>query len=161
MWGLQVWVAHSLPQPKASLCCLMVITSCSGRPQQAVYCDPVLAENKEEFKRGWMRGVHLCCHFCLVAFNILPLISVSLIIMYLDVFLLGFTLTGTLCFLDLVDYFLSHVGEVFSYSLFKYFLIVLSLSSPSGIPIMQMLVHLMLSQKSLRLSSFLFILFFF
>ena len=64
----------------------------------------------------------MCCHFSLVAFNILPLIFVSLIIMCLDVFLLGFTLTGTLCFLDLVDYFLSHVGEVFSYYLFKYFL---------------------------------------
>ena len=34
------------------------------------------------------------------------------------------------------------------------------LYSPSGIPIMQMLVHLMLSQRSLKLSSFLFIPFF-
>ena len=36
-----------------------------------------------------------------------------------------------------------------------------SLSSPSGTPIMQMLVCLMLSHRSLRLSSFLFILFFY
>ena len=27
-----------------------------------------------------------------------------------------------LCFLDLANYFLSHVGDVFSYYLFKYFL---------------------------------------
>ena len=29
---------------------------------------------------------------------------------------------ASLCFLNLVDYFLSHVKEVFSYNLFKYFL---------------------------------------
>ena len=28
----------------------------------------------------------------------------------------------SLCFLDLIEYFLSHVGEVFDYILFKYFL---------------------------------------
>ena len=66
----------------------------------------------------------------------------------------------SLWFLDLVDYFLSHVWEFFRSYLFKYFLkSFLSLSSPSGTPIMQMLVHLVLSQRSLRLSSFLFILF--
>ena len=32
--------------------------------------------------------------------------------MCLSVFLLGFILPGTPCFLDLVDYFFSHVGEV-------------------------------------------------
>ena len=64
------------------------------------------------------------CLFSLVAFNILSLslIFVSLITMYLGVFLLGFILPGILCFLDLVDYFISHVQEVFSYYLFKYFL---------------------------------------
>ena len=36
----------------------------------------------------------------------------------------------SLLFLDLVDYFLSPVMEVFSYCLFKYFLGSLSLSSP-------------------------------
>ena len=46
---------------------------------------------------------------------------VSLITMYL-VFLLRFILLGTLCFLNLVDYFLSHVREFFSNFLFKYFL---------------------------------------
>ena len=59
----------------------------------------------------------------------------------------------SLCFLDLVDYFLSHVWEVFRYSLFKYFLRSF-LSSPSGTPIMQVLVCLMLFQRPLRLSSF-------
>ena len=59
----------------------------------------------------------------------------------------------SLCFLDLVDYFLSHVWEVFRYYLFKYFLRSF-LSSLSGTRIMQMLVCLMLSQMSLRLSSF-------
>ena len=63
-----------------------------------------------------------------------------------------------LCFLDLDDNFLSHVQEVFSFLFFKYFLRAF-LSSPSGTPIMQMLVCLMLSQRSLRLSAFLFILF--
>ena len=42
---------------------------------------------------------------------------VSLIIMCLAVFLLGFILLGTLYFLDLCDYFLFHVREVFSYYL--------------------------------------------
>ena len=53
----------------------------------------------------------------LVAFNILSLslIFVSLFTVCLIVFLLGFILPGTLCFLDLVDYFLSHVRELFSY----------------------------------------------
>ena len=62
-----------------------------------------------------------------------------------------------LCFLDLVDFFLSCVKEVFSCYLFKYFLrSFLSLSSPSGTPMMQMLVCLMSSQRFLRLSSFFF-----
>ena len=63
----------------------------------------------------------------------------------------------SLCFLDLVDCFLSHVQEVFGYYLFKYFLRSF-VSSPSGTPIMRMLVHIM-SQRSLMLSLFLFILF--
>ena len=108
-----------------------------------------------------MRGtLYVICHFSLVAFNVLSLslIFVSLIALCLGVFLLGFILPGTMHFLDLVDYFLFHVREVFSYYFFKYFLGSF-LSSPSGTPIMWMLAHLMLSQRSLRLSSFLFILF--
>ena len=70
--------------------------------------------------------VPLCaiCHFSLVVFNILPLSSifVSLITMCLVVFLRGFILPGTLHFLDLVDYFLFRLRQVFSYYLFKHFL---------------------------------------
>jgi len=74
--------------------------------------------------------------------------------MCLGVFLLEFILPRTLRFVNLADYFLSHVWKVFSYYCFKYFLrSFLSLSSPSGTPIKQMLVHLMLSQRSFRLSS--------
>ena len=94
--------------------------------------------------------LYIICHFSLVSVNILSLslIFVSLITICLNVFLLGFTLPRTLCFLDLVDYFLSHVREVLSYYLFKYFLrSSLSLSSSSGTTIMQM----MLSQRSLML----------
>ena len=101
--------------------------------------------------------LYVICHFSLIAFNILSLslIFVTLITMCLIVFLIGFILPGILCFLEFVDYFLSHVREFFSYYLFKYFLRSF-LSSPSGTPIMQMLVHLMLSQWSFRLSSLFF-----
>ena len=68
--------------------------------------------------------MYVICHFSLVPFTILSpsLIFVSLITVCLGVFLLGFILPGTLHFLDLVDYFLSHVMEFFSYYIFKYFL---------------------------------------
>ena len=62
--------------------------------------------------------------------------------------------------LGLIDYFLFHVGEIFNSKLFKNFLTpCLFYSSSSGTPVIQMLVHLILSQRSLRLSSVLFILF--
>ena len=60
----------------------------------------------------------------------LSLIFANLITMFLGVFLLGFILPGTLCFLDLVDYFFPHVWEVFSYYLFKYFFRSLSVLLP-------------------------------
>ena len=84
--------------------------------------------------------------FCLAAFNIcsLCLIFVSLINMCLR-----FILFGTLGFLNLGGYFLPHFREVWPFFL----------SSSSGTPMIQMLGHLTLSQRSLRLSSFLFILF--
>ena len=67
--------------------------------------------------------MYAICHFSLVAFKFyLSLIFISLITMCLGAFFLGFILPGTLCFLNLVDYFLSHVWDVFSYYLFKYFL---------------------------------------
>ena len=60
---------------------------------------------------------------------------------------------------------LSHVREVFSYYLFKYLLILFTLLILfifslliTGTSVMRMLICLMLSQRSLKLSSFLFIL---
>ena len=79
--------------------------------------------------------LYVMCHFSLVAFNVLSLsfIFVSLIIMCLCVFLLGFILFGTLCACRtwLTIYFLCHVREVFSYSSSNIFSAPFSLSSPS------------------------------
>ena len=63
----------------------------------------------------------------------------------------------SLGFLDLNGYFLPHFREVFNYYL-KHFLMPF-LSGSSGTPMIQMLGHLTLSQRSLRLSSLLLILF--
>ena len=65
----------------------------------------------------------------------------------------------SLGFLDLGGYFFPHFREVFNYYLLKYFLMAFLLSSSSGTPVIQILGHLTLSQRSLRLSSFLLILF--
>ena len=100
--------------------------------------------------------------FSLAAFNILSLclVFVSLISMCLGVFPLGFILYwDSLHLLGLTDYFLFHVGEIFNYDLCKNFLGLFLSSSSSGTPIIRMLVHLILFQRSLRLSSVLFILF--
>src|SRR5574337_364505 len=69
--------------------------------------------------------LYVTCCFSLAVFNMcsLCLVFVSLISMCLGVFLLGFTLYGTLCLLDLIDYFVFHVGKIFKYNLFKNFLI--------------------------------------
>ena len=71
--------------------------------------------------------LYVICCFSLAAFNIfsLCLIFACLINTCLSVFHLGFilcTLLSSLHFLDLIDYFLSNVVEVFNYNLFKYFL---------------------------------------
>ena len=68
--------------------------------------------------------LHVTRCFSLAAFNILYLclVFVSLISMYLGMFLLRFILCGTLCLLDLIDYFLFHAGEIFNNNLFKNFL---------------------------------------
>ena len=63
--------------------------------------------------------------------------------------------------LDLGDYFLPHLREVFNYYLLKYFLTVVLLVSSSGSPVIQILGRFTLSKRSLRLSSFLLILSFF
>ena len=104
-------------------------------------------------------GVPLCviCHFSLVAFNILSLSLIFLFDYHVSWYVHPwfFPDWDSLRFLDLVDYFFSRVQEAFSYYLFKYLLSsFLSLFSPSGTPIMWMLVRLMLSQRSLKLSSF-------
>ena len=65
----------------------------------------------------------------------------------------------SLCFLVLIDYFVSRIMEVFNYNLFKYFLSPFLFLFFFLDPIIRMLVCLMLSQRSLRLSSILFILF--
>ena len=61
--------------------------------------------------------------------------------------------------LNLIDYFLFHVGEIFNYNLFKNFLIPFLFFFFFWTCIIQMLVGLILSQRSLRLISVLFIVF--
>ena len=61
-------------------------------------------------------------HFPLVAFNILSVFNFCQFDYYVSWCVPPWVYPETLCFLDLVDYFLSHVRGVFSYYLFKYFL---------------------------------------
>ena len=74
-------------------------------------------------------------------------------------FSVGLYCMGLFCLLDLIDYFLFHVGEIFNYNSSKFFSYPFFFSSSSGTPIIRMLVHLIWSQKCLKLSSVLFILF--
>ena len=106
--------------------------------------------------------LYVICCFSLAAFNIcsLYLIFDSLSNMSWRVSPWIYPVWDSLCSLDLTDYFLSHIREVFNYNLFKYFLSPFFFSSSSGTPIIRMLVRLMLPQGSLRLSSILFILFY-
>ena len=108
---------------------------------------------------GFLCMLFFALSLWLLIFFYLCLIFVTLINTCLGVFLLGLLFMGCLGFLDLVGYFLSHAREVFIYYLLKYFLMVFLLSSYSGTPMIQMLGHLTLSQRSLRLSSFLLIFF--
>ena len=94
--------------------------------------------------------------FFLVAFNVFSLIFISLITMCLGMFLLRFILPGTCASWSWVTVSFTMLG-MFSLQIFS---LVLSLCLfLVGIPIMHMLVHFILSQKSLILSSLLFILF--
>ena len=110
-------------------------------------------------------GIPLCviCCISLAAFNIcsLCLIFVNLINMCFGVFLLGFVLSGTLWvswtwviiyFPILGKFSIIISSRIFSWSFFS--------PSSSAIPMIRTLGHLTLSQRSLRLSSFLLILFF-
>ena len=108
-------------------------------------------------------GIHLCVIFCcsFAAFNIyyLCLIFINLINMCLGVFCLGFILFGTL--------WVSWTWVAISFPILgKFSTITFSSNfswhfflSSSRTPVIQMLGHLTLSQRSLRLSSFLLILF--
>ena len=109
-------------------------------------------------------GIPLCVTCCCspAVFNIfsLYLIFDSLINMCLDVYPPWiYPVWDSLCFLDLINYFLSHIREVFNYNLFKYFLspfLFLFFLNPYN---SNVVAPLMLSQRSLRLSSVLLILF--
>ena len=107
-------------------------------------------------------GIPLCviCCFSLAAFNIcsLCLIFVNLINMYLGVFHLGLILFGTLwvswTWMAISFPILGRFSAIISSSIFSWPFFL----SP-GTPMIQMLGHLILPQRSLRLSSFLLILF--
>ena len=104
--------------------------------------------------------VYVTCCFSLVSFSYISLclVFVSLISIFFGVFLLGFILYGTLCaswtwliisFSMLGKFSTIIPSKIFSYPFF--------FSSSSGTPIIQMLVHLILSQRSLKLSSVIFL----
>ena len=108
-----------------------------------------------------LMGIPLCviCCFSLAAFNIC---SLCLINMCLGVLCLGFILFGT--------FWVSWTLVIISFPILGKFSTIISssifscpffLSFSSGTPMIQMLGHLTLSQRSLRLSLFLLILFFF
>ena len=109
-------------------------------------------------------GIPLCviCCFSLAAFNIcsLCLIFVNLINICLGVFHLGFILFGNLwvswTWMIISFPILGKFSTIISSSIFSWSFF---LSSSSGTPMIQMLGRLTLSQRSLRLSSFLLILF--
>ena len=106
--------------------------------------------------------LYVTCCFFLAAFNILYLclVFVSLSSMCLGMFLLGFILYGTLCpswtWLTISFSMLGKFSTIISSKIFSY---PFFFSSSSGTPLIQMLVCLTLSPRSLRLSSVLFILF--
>ena len=107
-------------------------------------------------------GIPLCviCGFPLVAFNIysLCLIFVNLINLCLGVFCLGFILFGTLwvswTWVIISFPILGKFSTIISSSIFSWSFF---LSSSSGTPMIQILWRLILSWRSLRLSSFLLI----
>ena len=112
-----------------------------------------------------LMGIPLCviCCFSLAAFNIcsLCLIFVNLINMCLGLFCLGFILFGTLwvswTWVTISVPILGKFSIIISSSIFSWSFF---LSFSPGTPMIQMLGHLTLSQRSLRLSSLLVILFF-
>ena len=108
--------------------------------------------------------LYVTCCFSLAAFNILSLclVFVSLFSMWLGMFLLGFILYGTLCaswtWLTISFSMLGKFSAIISLEFFSFLFFY---SSSSVTPILWMLLHLILSQRSLRLSSGLFFFFFY
>ena len=106
--------------------------------------------------------MYVTCCFSLAAFNILSLL-VCLVCMLACFWYVSpwvYHVWDSLCLLDLMDYFLFHAGEIFNYNLLKNFLIPFLILFFFWDPyIIWMLVHLILSQSSLRLFSVLSILF--
>ena len=101
--------------------------------------------------------LYIICHFSLAAFNnfSLSLIFVNLISMCLSVFFLWFILPGTLsASWTWVAISFPMLGKFSTIISSNIFLGPFSLSSPSGTPIMQIFLYLMLSQRSLRLLHF-------
>ena len=109
-------------------------------------------------------GIPLCvtCCFFLAAFDVCFLCSIfiNFINMYLGVFCLGFILFVSLwaswTWMAISFPVLGKFSTIISSSVFSW---AFFLSSSSGTPMIQMLGHLTLSQRSLRLSSLLLILF--
>jgi len=95
--------------------------------------------------------LYVTCCFSPAAFNILSLciVFVSLISMCLGMFLLGFILYGTLyaswTWLTISFSMLGRLSTIISSKIFSY---PFFFSSSSGTPIMQMFLHLTLSQRS-------------
>ena len=67
--------------------------------------------------------LHVTCCFSLAAFNILSLCLVFVSLINMGVPPCLYPVWDSLCLLDLIDYFLFHVGEIFNYNRFKKFLI--------------------------------------
>ena len=106
--------------------------------------------------------LYVTCCFYLAIFNVLSLclIFVSLISMCLGQFIFRFILYGALCtswkWLAIPFSMLGKFSTIISSKIFSY---PFFFSFSSGTPIIQTLVDLKLSQRSLRQSSVLFILF--
>ena len=99
--------------------------------------------------------LYVTCCFSLAAFNIISmcLVFVSLI-KYVSwhVSPWVYPVWDFLCLLDLIDYFLFHVGDIFNYNIFKSFLKSFLFLFFIWDPYNSMLVHLILYQRFLRLS---------
>ena len=152
-WNMEFPGQGSDPCCGCKLCCSCWNTS------SLTHCPGLGIESVSKCFRDATNPVALQLH--LVAFNIflLYLILVSLINMNFSMFLLGFILYGTHC-ASWTWIFPFHVREVFSYyvsNIFSFLVLSLSLSSPLGTLMRWMFMNLMLFQRSLKVSSFLFI----